>query len=202
MIERVNDGANFTSPTGDGKEAPVVIAHLQPTLLTKGDGATTRLRVDVAQTGFFDGREFRTFRRLNIAAGAGLVVRAVVPVNTILFDLRLEMVDGWADIETVIGGTPGGTWSETLPVIPRNLMTTAPAYTAQNVLTAGGTHTGGTVIDVLAARAAGATAQASSVGMGLTSERGIAPGTYYFRLTNPGSGSAVGKLSAWWEERP
>lgn len=147
MIDRINDGANFTTPTGDGKEAPVVIAYLQPTLLTKGDSATSRLRVDVAQTGFFDGREFRTFR-------------------------------------------------------PRNLMTSAPAYAAQNVLTAGGTHTGGTVIDVLAARAAGATAQASSVGMGLTSERGIAPGTYYFRLTNPGSGTAVGKLSAWWEERP
>lgn len=202
MIERTNDGAEYLSPMGHGKEAPVVIAYLQPTLLTKGDSATSRLRVDVAQIGFFDGREFRTFRRLNISAGSGLVVRAVVPVNTILFDLRLEMVDGWIDIETVIGGTAGGTWSETLPVIPRNLMTSAPAYAAQNVLTAGGTHTGGTVIDVLAARAAGATAQASSVGMGLTSERGIAPGTYYFRLTNPGSGAAVGKLSAWWEERP
>ena len=155
----------------------------------------------MAQTGFFDGREFRTFRRLSIAAGASLVVRAVVPIDVILFQLALEMVDGWIDIETVTGGAPGGSWAETLPIFRRNNMAVAPVNAAQVALTAGGTHTGGTILDVMAARASGATAQASSVGNGISDERGIAAGTYYFRLTNPGSGTATGVWRAWWEER-
>jgi hypothetical protein len=171
-------------------------------LMTDADGDNARIRVDVGQTGFFDGREFRTFRRIAIANGGTLVVKAVVPVDVILFDLRLEMVDGWADVETRIGGTEGGTFSETLPIIPRNSMSVAPAYSPVVAITAGGTHTGGTVLDAFAGRAASATAQIASVGNGLTDERGIPAGTYYFVLTNPGSGPNAGIFRAWWEERP
>lgn len=171
-------------------------------LLTDSDGDNARLRVDVGQTGFFDGREFRTFRRIAIASSGTLVIKAVVPVDTILFGFRVDMVDGWADVETRVGGSEGGAFSETLPVIGRNTMSSAPIYAAQNALTAGGTHTGGVVLDAFAARSAGATAQASSVGAGLMDERGIPAGTYYFVITNPGSGTNAGIVQAFWEERP
>lgn len=121
-------------------------------LRTGRPGEEPRLQVDQGSTGFFAGREFRTFRRINIGAGN----------------------------------------SEVPP----------PLYTPQVTLAAGGTHTGGTVLDVLMARAAGATAQASSVGDALSDERGIAAGTYYFRISNEGSGTATGVFSARWEERP
>ena len=52
------------------------------------------------------------------------------------------------------------------------------------------------------ARTANANAHASSVGGGISDERGIAAGTYYFVMTNLGSGAASGVFSARWEERP
>jgi hypothetical protein len=196
-----NDVYRYLDETGEVTAGQLVTAYPPPMLMTNDGGDYARIRVDVAQTGFFAGTEFRTFRRLSIAAGASLVIRAVVPIDVILFQLALELVDGWVDVETVTAGTPGGSFSETLPIFRRNNMSVAPVVVPQVVLTAGGTHTGGTVLDVLAARASGATAQASSVGNHLTDERGIAPGTYYFRLTNPGSGTATGVFRAWWEER-
>lgn len=197
-----NDELRYTRFNGHTEASGVIVAHPPIVLMTDNNGPNARLRVDVAQTSFFTGKEFRTFRRLNIGAGGSLVIRAVVPVNTILAGLHLDLVDGWIDVETVVGGTPGGVFAETLPIFNRNNMAGTPVYAAQNALTAGGTHTGGTVLDVLAARSAGATAQATSVGNSLSDERGIAPNTYYFRITNPGSGSAVGVFSARWEERP
>ena len=56
-------------------------------LLTDKDGPSARLRVDVAQTGFFAGRECRSFIRLNIAASSSLVVRVVSPIDFIVFIL-------------------------------------------------------------------------------------------------------------------
>ena len=201
MPTQENDDLRYTRWNGHTDATEMVVAHPPLVLMTDNNGPNARLRVDVGQTGFFAGREFRTFRRLSIGAGSTLVVRAVVPVNVILFGLRIEVVDGWVDLETRIGGTAGGTWSETLPIFRRNNMSTAPVVASQVVLTAGGTHTGGTVLDVLAARASGATAQAASVGNGLSDERGIAAGTYYFALNNPGSGTATGVFRAHWEER-
>lgn len=201
MPTQENDDLRYTRWNGHTDATEMVVAHPPLVLMTDNNGPNARLRVDVGQTGFFAGREFRTFRRLSIGAGSTLVVRAVVPVNVILFGLRIELVDGWVDLETRTGGTAGGTWSETLPIFRRNNMSTAPVVASQVVLTAGGTHTGGTVLDVLASRASGATAQAASVGNGLSDERGIAAGTYYFALNNPGSGTATGVFRAHWEER-
>lgn len=201
MPTQENDDLRYTRWNGNTDATEMVVAYPPVKLLTDNDGPYARLRVDVAQTGFFAGREFRTFRRLSIPAAGSLVVRAVVPIDVILFALSLELVDGWVDLETVTGGTPGGVWGETLPIFRRNNMSVTPVVVPQVVLTAGGTHTGGTILDAMAARASGATAQASSVGNGITDERGIAHGTYYFRLTNPGSGTATGVWRAWWEER-
>lgn len=171
-----------------------------------------RVRVDVGQTGFFEGREFRTFKELNIAASAEYVIKAVVPLNIILFGLEAALDAGWLRIGTYVGGTEGGSFSETLPVFGTNNMTpgnehrrsyTGSIYAAQVVLTAGGTHTGGTELDVIRIKTSDNSNFAASVGNKESDERGVSANTYYFRLLNLGAVDAVtGVFSARWEERP
>ena len=173
-------------------------------IFTDSYGDNMRIRVDPAQTSFFAGREFRTFKELNIGAGNTYVVKAVVPINIVLFGLDLVLDNGFVRVGTYIGGTEGGSFSEVLPKFGRNTMSSIPQppYVSQVVLTAGGTHTGGTELDVLRLLVANASGQSSSVGAEISDERGIGAGTYYFRLLNSGAGTATGVFKARWEERP
>lgn len=189
----------------DGTHAERVIAHSPFDLYTDGgDGPNRRLRVDVGQTGFFAGREARTFREFSIAAGQTLVLKIVVPTDAILAEQSVELDSGSIRITNTTGGTPGGTFSETLPVINKNNMSERPLplYVPQIVFTAGGTHTGGFVFDIHRVVAATATAQQSTVGNVVGDERGVAAGTYYVRYENFGTGTATGTLWFIWEERP
>lgn len=172
------------------------VQPVEDLLTDKGSGPNRRLRVDVGQTGFFAGREFRTFFEFS----ADQVIKAVVPVDIILFGLEVILTAGLLRIETVVGGTEGGSFSNTLPIFPRNTMSERPQpfYTPQVVLTSGGTHTGGTVIDVLLNKTADVTNFSSSVGAENSDERGIGAGTYYLRLTGT---AAIGIIKARWEER-
>lgn len=190
------------------------MSHLNSWLIFTSDknSGFGRVRVDVAQTSFFEGREFRTFKELNVAAGATYVIKAVVPLNIILFGLEVNLDSGFLRLGTYAGGTEGGTFSETLPIFGANNMSggndhrndyNGGIYAAQTVLTAGGTHTGGTELDVIRLKVAGISQQASSVGSGATDERGVGTNTYYFRLLNlSGSDAITGTFSARWEERP
>lgn len=170
-----------------------------------------RLRVDVAQTSFFEGREFRTFKDLNVAAGATYVIKAVVPINIVLFGLDVALEAGAVRISTRTGGTEGGSFSETLPRFPANNMSLGKdhrkyngvAYAPTVVITAGGTHNGGgTELDVIRLKANSNTNQASSVGTPSSPERGVGAGTYYFLINNPSADTVVGTFKARWEERP
>lgn len=190
---------------GDTTHAERVIAHPPFDLLTDGgDGPNRRLRVDIGQTGFFAGREFRTFREFNIAAGQTLVVRIVVPINVILESQGIELDSGSLRVVNASGGTPGGSFSETLPVIGKNNMSDRPFpfYVSPVVFTAGGTHTGGFIFDTHRVVAATATAQQSTVGNVVGDERGVGVNTYYVRYENIGSGAATGTLWFIWEDRP
>lgn len=170
-----------------------------------------RIRVDVGQTSFFEGREFRTFKELSIAPSATYVVQAVVPLNIILFGLEVNIDAGWIRVGTYVGGTAGGSFSETLPIIGANNMSAGSnrrksyngsVYMPQVVLTAGGTHTGGTELDVIRIKTAGNSQQGSSVGSGPSDERGVAANTYYIRLLNLSSTDTItGTFKARWEER-
>lgn len=188
---------------------PFTGVDLPHDMYTSGKEKYRRLRVDVAQTGFFEGREFRTFKELSVGSGATLVLRVVVNTNTILQNVSLSLDAGSIKLRTVSGGTPTGTFSETLPVIPKNTMTgglfpapPAPLYLAQNTVTAGATAlTGGVDIDIIRIVVAQASGQASSVGANVDDSRGVGPGTYYWVFNNFGSGTATGVFSAFWEER-
>lgn len=163
-----------------------------------------RLRVDVAETSFFEGREFRTFLELNIVAGATQVVRFTATKNFILHEQSLSIESGSVRMSAVAGdGSPGGTFNVALPVIGKNRMTERPLpyYEATTTVATGGTHTGGTEVEVMRLSTSNATAQQSSVGATVASERGLPAGTYYIRLANLGSGSVVGVYNLFWEER-
>lgn len=171
-----------------------------------------RLRVDPDQTSFWEGREFRTFKELNIAASAEYVIKAVVPINIILVKLEVSIEAGFLRVGTYVGGTPGGSFSETLPILPANNMSagndhrknaSGSIYAPQTVLTAGGAHTGGTELDVVRIKANANSNQAFSVGSSPFDQRGVAANTYYFRLLNlSGTDAVTGTFKARYEERP
>lgn len=183
------------------RTSPFAAVDLPQDIYTSTTERFRRLRVDVAQTSFFEGREFRTFKEWPVATTGGYVIQVVVPVNIILFSLGIQLEAGEARIETVVGGTPAGIFDEVLPKIAANTMSEVPtpAPTSQVLLTAGGTHTGGVVIDVLRAKTSGNSNFAQSVGGSITDERGVGLNTYYFRITLT---EAIGVFKARWEERP
>lgn len=181
------------TPDGSYRVTPI-----EDLLTDGGDGPNRRLRVDVGQTGFFSGREFRTFHEFT----TDTVFKVVVPINTILWFLDINLLEGECRLESVVGGTEGGSFSNTLPIFGRNNMTERPEpfYTNQVVITSGGTHTGGTILDVLLNKTSDNSNFASSVGTATGDERGVAANTYYLRLTV--TGITRGILKVWWEERP
>lgn len=198
-VTPVNDTASYLDLTGKPQSAGVGIAIPPFDLMTDGgEGPNRRLRVDVGQTGFFAGREFRTFMRFT----ANTIIKATVPVNTILFGLQVALSAGEVDIETVVTGTEGGTFGVALPIFPRNTMDERPApfYDPVVTLFSGGTHTGGVVLDALHLKVADNSNFANSAGAEQGDERGVGVGTYYFRMTV--TGATVGIFKARWEERP
>jgi len=190
----------------DDTYAPRVLAHMPPDLYTDGGfGPNRRVRVDVGQTSFFAGREFRTFQRFNLAANGNLLIKANVPINTILFGLAAELTFGEIEMITLVGGVESGNFNAFLPILPRNTMSSRPTpfYTPVVTLATGGVLTGGTELDVVPGKTAGNTNQASSVGAETGDERGVGASTYYLRIVNlSGSDAARGVFRARWEERP
>lgn len=175
-----------------------------------------RLRVDVGQTGFFAGREFRTFREFDqptlgtqIPSGQRVLVRAIVPLNIILESLEVRGDNGQVRITTFSGGTPTGAFVNNLPIIPANGMSSNPGYTPLVTIaaTAAGLPavvaiTGGTNLDVIRLKIENSTGAAATVGDQNDSQRGLPAGTYYILVENIGTGVFEGTIKARWEERP
>lgn len=179
----------------------VMVASPPLSLLTDSGGISQRLRVDPDQTSFWQGKQYRSFMELNISSGATQVIKNAVAVNTILYGLSVLLDSGSVRLSIVSGGTEGGSFSTTLPAIRKNTMTDAPNIPAANISTTGGTLTGGSVIGIERIVTANATAQRSTVGSSPFDQRGVAPGSYYWKLENIGTGEATGTISFFWEER-
>lgn len=168
---------------------------------TSDEPGLRRLRVDVAQTGFFEGREFRTFYEYSVPTGQSVYLRATVPLNIILFATSLTLDAGKLRMTLHAGGTESGTWSP-VAVLPKNNMTGRPAYTGQVQIESGGTHSGGVLLDVVRLLSETVGNRAATVGGQVADERGVGPGVYYYRLENIDGQTANGVFSAFWEERP
>lgn len=173
-------------------------------LLTSDREEYRRMRVDVGQTGFFEGREFRTFRELNIPSGQSVYLRFESPVDFILFEQSLTLDAGSVRFTAIIGATEDTPFNTVEPVIGKNRMAQRrqPYYTPQVTVKSGGTITGGTVVELFRVVAANATAQQQTVGGANQSERGLPASVTYLRIENLGTGAATGVYSLFWEERP
>lgn len=169
-------------------------------LLTSAKEGIRRLRVDTGQTGFFERREFRISEELNIPSGTSLVYKFSSPVNFILWEQVFECDANLLKFEAVVGGTEGGTFTP-VTIWGKNRMTEQLEYIGVVTVGKGGTVTGGQVAEVLRIQASGATAQRTSVGMSVGSERGLPAGDYYLKLSAIG-GVVTGTLALVWEERP
>ncbi len=160
-----------------------------------------RIKVSSELASFFSGTQARTFYELSIGAGLSVYVRMQRPVDIIIRSFKLSVNAG----EIYRNSTPSGTWTTELPIIPKNEtdFRPAPLYVPKVSLQTGGTFTGGTLYDVLDVLTSGATAQQLTVGGEGQSDLG-APGLSvgYYKFTNPGSGTAKGVFSTWWEELP
>jgi len=172
-----------------------------------------RVRVDPGQTGFFEGREFRSYFEFSTEASTALAVGAtrdfkfVSPVDFILQSQVLELDTGGVRIQAFIGATDGGGWS-TVPVIAKNR---SPArrefptgyYVGQATFLTGGTFSGGTQVDVLRGRTASQSVAAVNVDASQDATRYLPAGTYFLRM-QPLVGvndTSQGIYSISWEER-
>lgn len=180
-------------------------------LYTSDSEGFRRIRVDPGQTGFFAGREFRTFFEFSIPSGQVQTIKFTSPTNFIIWEQGLSVDSGSIRMEPFINATDVATFSLSLPAIGKNRMTSrqTPYYTAQmdvkthpSPVTNGNSISGGTLVDVDRVVASSATAQSQSVSGGAQSERGLPPGTYHIRLQNFGNGTATGVYTVIWEERP
>ena len=181
---------------GDGTHAERIEAYPPAKLMTDSDGNYSRLRVDVGQTNFWSGKQFRTFQKLELASAASATIRATVGVNIVLYETSFTTENSSIEVQLRAGGTATGPWTA-MPVIRKNTITTAPVIVSQVTMDYDGSHTGGTTIDLLRVTAGN---KQSSVG-GTDSERGVAPGTYYYVITNTGNQTATVVFSGFWEER-
>ena len=186
----------------DGTHAERVEAYPPKVLMTDGNGQYARLRVDSGQTGFFAGREFRMFREFSIATGASIVIKVVAGVDTIIqiFGAELDLAE--LRIELRYGGTESGTFATVLPAFKTNTMSTASSYASQVQFRTGGTHTGGTIVDLLTLISGDNRNKASSSSASENLPQGFPAGTYYIHLINTDGATATGIFRAQWEERP
>jgi hypothetical protein len=207
-----------------GNTGPVVVQSLLETvvpftgvdlphdLYTSDTESFRRFRVDVGQTGLFEGREFRMVRKVIIPSGTPLVFRFTTAVDFILLEQEINCSVGdieyyaWRDSQ----GAAGGTFTA-LPIPPINKNISASfreyeglRYATQVALATGGTFTptdAEVYVDYDRAKTSGATAQQISVQGGNDSVRYLAAGTYYLKLTSL-VGTSEGRFSLAWEERP
>lgn len=192
---------------------PVISDAIPNDLYTSDKEGFRRLRVDTGQTGFFEGREFRTFHEFNIPPGQVQTVKFVAPVDFILWEQTLSLDAGSIRMEVFTGATDIASFATALPRFGKNRMADRPSPLYEPVITLT-THlvpvalgssvniASATLVDKLRLVAANATAQQQTVSGAAQSERGLPAGTYHLRLHNFGTGAATGMFYLIWEERP
>lgn len=174
----------------DGTHAERMIA--QPPAFLIAGSTRQRLRVDPGQTGFFEGRFFRTYIEALIpVAGPSVQFRFTSPVDFILWSQVMALTQGALELRVYTGATTSGVWTAR-PSIGVNRMAERPVpnYAAQVVVETGGNFTGGTEVDLLKVRTSSANNSAQNVGIE-ASERGLPAGVYHGRFSTLAGGLTV-----------
>ena len=174
-----------------------------PGIATSREKEFSRIPVDVAQTSFFEGREFRFVRKI----ATPVVYRFTAPVEFILSSQTFGIVDGefefyaWRDDNV----TPSGTWTSE-PIFAKNTSLTRRLYDGSFYAGQITIDSGGSIVvtdpnlyvDYERLKTTNATGQRITIANQSTQGRYLAAGTYYLQFT--GISDASYKLE--WEERP
>jgi hypothetical protein len=167
-------------------------------LMTSNNASTRRLRVDPGQTGFYEGREFQTFKEFSLSGLATITLKAQSFVPVILQKFEVDVFTNSVRIEWYAGGTETNPFIDVLPIFRTNTIEQF-AYQTQVQMRVNGTVTGGTLLDVLEIGTAqkGVTALSAS-----ELPLGFAPGIWYIQIKNLVNQTTRGVFKARWEERP
>lgn len=180
---------------------PISHRSALPLEVFTGTGADPRprLKVDQADTAFYENRLFQLYHEYNILQGNSTWLKFVIPVDVILKRRSITHMSGKLRFSIQSGGVEAGTWlTKNAQTSRMNSMAEAPAYTRQVQGYYGGVYTGGTDLDVMLAE----TSNAQSVSVSLEApEVGRSAGTYYIELRNTGTGDSAGLIRFIWEER-
>ena len=175
-------------------------------LATHPDRDFARVPVDIGETGFFVGHEFRYSRKLTIAAT--LWWRFTSPVPFIIREQSFFVTAGEYEFRAYRAAdvTAGGTWGETVPSFGKNTSPerVEPFYNQQSVIETGGTVTivnADNYSDFAGLKTSGGTGKQTTVGETANSERYLAAGSYYLQFL-PIGGTATGAYNLVIEERP
>lgn len=170
-----------------------------PRALVTGSGSDPRprLRVDNAQTSFFENRQFRMYHEFTLAAGTSVWLRWASTIDFNVLGRDVILNTGQMRYALYSGGTPSGVWTaKTLYHV--NNYADAPPYSTHVTVSTGGSLSGGTELDIMLANA-GTGGNSSSATVGLL-EVSLAAGTYYVEIRNTGSQSCTGMYRVYFEE--
>lgn len=159
------------------------------------------MKAEPDSSAFFEGRQFRAFKEFDIAGGSSETIKVVTTVNTIARLFGASLLFGELRLELVTGGTEGDDFTGSIPAFPANGMEGTPDYTSGVTLSNGGSHSGGTVSDLILLFAGSTAGQAQEVTILKDQPIGFAPGTFYIRLVSAGVENAQGVFRSRWEEQ-
>lgn len=174
-------------------------------LMTDDGGAHARVKVDVGQTGFFDGRQFRISFELDIGA-TPIWVKLVSTTDFILQDQHFSCDHGGYKFTAyrAIQGDESGTFGTEIKSWQNNFMSEAPVFENTVSFNYGGLFTPATgelpteTVRVMSNPGSGGPSGGSpnTVGGPASGERGLPAGTYYLGFTKM-SDSTVNAQGVW-----
>jgi hypothetical protein len=162
-----------------------------------GDGShsTTVLVKTEVERAFYSGNTFHTYADFTLSSSSSISIKIVTTKDICISYLDFELDDSVLKVEIISGGTEGGTFSTSLPIIKSNNMSNTGGIASTTTMASGGTITGGTVIDyhkLSATKGGGIFGDSEMIG--------LPAGTHYFKLTNVGSQSITGLTNLRWSE--
>lgn len=191
------EGGDILVQPLSGTIAPFTSIDLPHDVYTSDREGYRRLRVDVAQTGFFLGKQFEFIKKFT----SPKVFRFTCSVPFILQFQNLTVTSGKVELFAWHSSnvTPSGTWT-TDPTPIHRLNDVETSYTGLATIESGGTIAVANqelYRDYIVVETASASGQRTSVGTHSADERYHAPGTFYLQLVGTGTGG----YSIAWEER-
>ena len=173
-------------------------------MATDAEDGFRRIKTDVGQTGFFEGREFRIHRKFTTP----ITLKFIAPVEFIISFQGFGIASGEFEFFAWRGNnvTENTAFTTELPIFGKNTSLTRPLfgndfYQRQCSIFSGGTITP-TNPDLYAdygrLKTATATAQVTSLEGAGREERYLTIGVYYLQFTGPAEAS----FRLTWEERP